>query len=101
MRGVRIEDDEFADLIRGDADEDVVNHPPHYQMALPNGDPVEAIDIIQAALGAAGTVAYCRGAAIKYLMRADKKENYARDLRKAAWYCSHAATILEDEALGD
>lgn len=101
MQGIRIEDDEFADLIRGDVDEDLVNHPRHYQMTLPNGDPVEAIDIIQAALGAAGTVAYCRGAAIKYLMRADKKENHARDLRKAAWYCSHAATILEDEAPED
>lgn len=101
MSGIRIEDEEFADLIRGDLDDDLVNHPRHYQMMLPNGDPVEAIDIIQAALGADGTVAYCRGAAIKYLMRADKKEDFTRDLRKAAWYCQHAATILEDEALGD
>lgn len=96
MERVRIDDDEFEDLIRGDADEDLVNSPSHYQMTLPNGDPIEAIEVIHAALGAAGTISYCRGAAIKYLMRADKKESFARDMRKAAWYCTHAATIIED-----
>ena len=99
MKRMKIDDDEWADLIRGDADEDMVNHPPHYKLVLPNGEEVEAIDIIHAALGPFQTVAYCRGAAIKYLMRADRKDAYAQDLRKAAWYCSHAAAILEDMKL--
>lgn len=101
MKRMKLDDDEWADLIRGDADEDMVNHPPHYKLVLPNGEEVEAIDIIHAALGSLQTVAYCRGAAIKYLMRADKKQAYAQDLRKSAWYCTHAADILESLSLDD
>jgi hypothetical protein len=98
---MKLDDDEWDDLISDLADEDMVNHPPHYKLVLPNGEEFEAIDVIHAALGSLQTVAYCRGAAIKYLMRADKKKAYAQDLRKAAWYCSHAAAILEDLSLDD
>jgi hypothetical protein len=101
MKRMKLDDDEWDDLINDLVDEDMVNNPAHYKLVLPNGDEVEAIDVIHAALGSLQTVAYCRGAAIKYLMRADKKKAYAQDLRKAAWYCSHAATILEDEAPED
>ena len=101
MKRMKLDDDEWDDLISDLADEDMVNHPPHYKLVLPNGEDVEAIDVIHAALGPLQTVAYCRGAAIKYLMRADKKKAYAQDLRKAAWYCSHAAAILEDLSLDD
>lgn len=79
--------------------DDMVNSPSHYKLVLPDGEEIEAIDVIHAALGPFQTVAYCRGAAIKYLLRADKKNAYAQDLRKAAWYCSHAAAILEDMKL--
>ncbi len=79
--------------------DDMVNSPSHYKLLLPDGEEIEAIDVIHAALGPFQTVAYCRGAAIKYLLRADKKNAYAQDLRKAAWYCSHAAAILEDMKL--
>jgi hypothetical protein len=101
MKRMKLDDDEWDDLISDLADEDMVNHPPHYKLVLPSGEEVEAIDVIHAALGSLQTVAYCRGAAIKYLMRADKKKAYAQDLRKAAWYCSHAAAILEDLSLDD
>jgi hypothetical protein len=101
MKRMKLDDDEWEALIRDDADEDMVNNPAHYKLVLPNGDEVEAIDVIHAALGSLQAVAYCRGAAIKYLMRADKKKAYAQDLRKAAWYCSHAAAILEDLSLDD
>lgn len=94
-RDLDLAEEEFSDLIGGD---DQVNSPRHYKLTLPNGDPIEAIDVIHAALGGDGTVAYCRGAAIKYLLRADKKENFTQDLRKAAWYCAHAAGILEDQS---
>lgn len=99
MKRMKLNDEEWAGLLRGGADDDMVNNPAHYKLVLPNGDEVEAIDVIHAALGSFQTVAYCRGAAIKYLMRAGKKEDYAQDLRKAAWYCSHAATILEESKL--
>lgn len=101
MKRMKLDDDEWDDLISDLVDEDMVNNPAHYKLVLPNGEEVEAIDVIHAALGSLQTVAYCRGAAIKYLMRADKKKAYAQDLRKAAWYCSHAAAILEDLSLDD
>ncbi len=82
--------------LRGDADEDVVNHPQHYQLTLPNGEPIEAIDYIQAVLGDDGAVSYCVGSAIKYLSRAGRKDDYAQDLRKAAWFCTKAAHVVED-----
>ena len=101
MKRMKLDDDEWEALIRDDADEDMVNNPAHYRLVLPSGEEVEAIDVIHAALGSLQTVAYCRGAAIKYLMRADKKKAYAQDLRKAAWYCTHAADILEALSLDD
>lgn len=103
MKRMKLDDEDFADLIRGeeDEDEDLVNHPSHYRLVLPNGDRIEAIDVIQAALGPSQTAGYCRGAAIKYLLRADKKKAHAQDLRKAAWYCNYAAGILEDSATID
>lgn len=101
MKRMKLDDDEWEALIGDDADEDMVNNPAHYRLVLPGGEEIEAIDVIHAALGPFQTVAYCRGAAIKYLLRADKKKAYAQDLRKAAWYCSHAAGILEDLKLDD
>jgi hypothetical protein len=84
--------------LRGDADEDVVNHPQHYQLTLPNGEPIEAIDYIQAVLGDDGAVSYCVGSAIKYLSRAGRKGGNSReqDLRKAAWFCTKAAQVCEE-----
>ena len=84
--------------LRGDADEDVVNHPQHYQLTLPNGEPIEAIDYIQAVLGDDGAVSYCVGSAIKYLSRAGRKggNSQEQDLRKAAWFCTKGAQVCED-----
>jgi hypothetical protein len=69
---------------------DPVNHPAHY-----TAGGIECIDAIREALGDEAFVAYCRGNAIKYLWRTGRKQNAAEDLRKAAWYCSRAANILE------
>ena len=72
---------------------DYINHPQHYQ----SESGVECIEAIEAALGRDGTVAYCRGAAMKYVWRAGRKGDAADDLRKAAWYCERAAKLLEAE----
>ena len=90
--------DDIDAMLRGDADEDVVNHPQHYQLTLPNGEPIEAIDYIQAVLGDDGAVSYCVGSAIKYLSRAGRKGGNSReqDLRKAAWFCTKGAQVCED-----
>lgn len=69
---------------------DPVNRPKHY-----NPDsPYETIKIIEH-MGWAEH--YCRGNALKYLMRAGKKEGEPelRDLKKAAWYINRLVSILE------
>ncbi|QDV78056.1 DUF3310 domain-containing protein [Botrimarina mediterranea] len=58
------------------AESDAVNHPPHYT-SHPSG--VECIAVTE-------HMSFCVGNAIKYLWRADLKENPIEDLRKAAWY---------------
>ena len=60
---------------------DPVNQPAHY-----NQGKVECIDAIHAALGDDGFHAYCKGQVIKYLWRAEHKNNRIEDLRKAQWY---------------
>jgi hypothetical protein len=105
---IRVTEEEISELLRtqeevnkflrGDKDDndDPVNSPQHYHLTLPDGYEIEAIDYIQAVLGDEGMVAYCRGSAIKYLSRAGRKDDYAQDLRKAAWFCTKAAHTLED-----
>ena len=67
---------------------DMVNHPPHYASGA-----VECIDAIHAAIGDDGLIAYCRGAAMKYLWRMDKKGNAVQDLEKAVWYITKAVEV--------
>ena len=68
----------------------MVNSPPHYTAGA-----VECIVAIRAALGDEEFIAYCRGNAIKYLWRADRKGATAEDLRKASWYAIRAAEVME------
>lgn len=87
-------------FIDEDQPDDLVNKPLHYQLVLPDGQPIEAIDFIHAVLGDEGAVAYCHGSALKYLSRAGRKDDFAQDLRKAAWFCTRAAHVLEDLVSG-
>lgn len=59
---------------------DNVNNPSHYMLGG-----FEAIDVIKAVLGEEKFKGYCRGNAIKYVIRADRK-NGTEDLRKAIKY---------------
>ena len=72
---------------------EAVDHPDHYQS--PGG--LECIDAIHAALGHAGFIAHCRGTAMKYIWRCERKGRAAEDLRKAAWYLNAAAKVLGEE----
>ncbi|MFJ4474862.1 DUF3310 domain-containing protein [Streptomyces xanthochromogenes] len=56
---------------------DPVNNPPHYAGGYSNG--AEVIDIAE-------VLPYNRGAAVKYLARAGKKDNEIQDLQKALWH---------------
>jgi hypothetical protein len=63
---------------------DPVNHPNHYTAGN-----IECIDAIQAALTPEQFIGYCRGNAIKYIWRADRKGGI-QDLQKAIWYLNRA-----------
>lgn len=55
---------------------DLINYPPHYT-AHPSG--IECIQITE-------HMGYNLGNAMKYIWRADLKEDAIKDLRKAEWY---------------
>jgi hypothetical protein len=98
QEAVKITQEEIDELLRGDKDDndDPVYNPRHYKIMLPDGNDIEAIEYIQGVLGDGGFIAYCRGSALKYLSRAGRKDDYAQDLRKAAWFCTKAAQVAED-----
>ena len=56
---------------------------------------IECIDAMEAALGAEAVISFCQGNAFKYVWRAGKKGDKATDLRKAAWYATRAADMLD------
>jgi len=56
-----------------------VNHPDHYQRH--ENDPYEAIKIIEA-----HDLDFNLGNAVKYILRAGKKDDIKQDLNKAIWY---------------
>jgi len=55
---------------------DSVNHPPHYTVGG-----IETIDFIEAK-----QLNYHLGQVIKYVTRAEHKNNFLEDLKKAQWY---------------
>ena len=76
------------------AESEEVHHPAHYTAGR-----IECIDAMREALGDENFVAYCRGAAIKYVWRAGLKGDARIDLEKAAWYCRRAAEVLAEGQL--
>ena len=65
-------------------EEDLVNHPKHYQLA--NG--LEAIELMELTSTAPEFVGHLRNTALKYIIRAGHKDpsKYVQDLDKAKWY---------------
>lgn len=78
--------------------EEKVNHPEHYKLKN-----FEVIDIIQDSMDAREFMGFCRGNAIKYLLRAGKKteSNYTphakriEDLNKCIWYIQKEIKEIE------
>lgn len=66
-------------------DRDSVNHPPHYTTGG-----IETIDFIEAK-----DLNYRLGNVIKYVSRAEKKENPLEDLKKARWYLEREIATRE------
>lgn len=80
--------------------EEKVNHPEHYKLKN-----LEVIDIIQDSVDTREFIGFCRGNAIKYLLRAGKKteSNYTpnakrkEDLEKCIWYINKEIEALIEE----
>ena len=71
---------------------DMVNNPPHY-----NAGKYEAIDVIQDALGDQGTILYCQGNALKYILRMWHKGKPVEDIKKAMWYLNKIIELSEKQ----
>lgn len=64
---------------------DLINHPAHYKSA----GGIEAIDVIESfGLG------FHLGNVVKYVLRAGRKEEIVKDLRKARWYLDRKVSSL-------
>ena len=66
-----------------------VEHPDHYQTSTG----LEAIDVIEAFFHDS----FHLGNVFKYIARAGKKNEYAEDLEKAAWYLRRAIERSSNE----
>jgi Tfp pilus assembly protein PilF len=65
---------------------DLVNHPEHYR----SQGGLEAINVIESF-----SLNFHLGNAVKYILRAGKKDNEIQDLRKAMWYLKRQLNTLE------
>ena len=66
---------------------DMVNHPPHYQLA----GGLEVIDVIAASVAdLQGMEAVCTANALKYICRW-KHKGGLEDVKKARWYIEHVS----------
>ena len=74
-------------LFLHDNKKETVNHPDHYK-----GNNFEVIDIIHDyGLG------FDLGNAVKYILRAGKKDDAVQDFKKAIWYIEHHIKVIQDE----
>ena len=83
--------DELMKYAHKEIDEDVVNHPTHYN----NGN-IECIEAIEAMLTHEEFIGYLRGNSLKYRWRFRYK-NGVQDLNKADWYENKLKEILTKE----
>lgn len=72
---------------------DMVNSPPHYKL---NGLDIESVDVIRAVLTAEEFRGWCKGNAIKYLMRLGKKDKEIQDARKSIKFLEWLVKELEE-----
>lgn len=90
----QLSDEETTDLPVTEIDNDVVEHPAHYNEYTG----FEVIDVIeQVSPKYEKQVAYHIGNTLKYIMRAPFKGKTKEDLEKAQWYLSRAISLLSEE----
>ena len=71
---------------------DMVNSPSHYTYGK-----VECIEAIQESMSAEAFKGYCKGAALKYLWRYERKAKSLEDLKKAQWYLNKLIEVVGKE----
>lgn len=76
--------------IENDREEDVVNHPKHYE----SGN-YECINEMLKDIGKENVLGFCLGNAYKYLWRSAHK-NGLEDIKKAKWYLNKYFEFLDD-----
>jgi Protein of unknwon function (DUF3310) len=69
---------------------DTINHPPHYV----GNNGIEAIDVIEGF-----DLGHHLGAAVAYILRANRKGEPIKDLKKAAYYIAREINRRENGAL--
>lgn len=72
---------------------DMVNSPPHYKLT---GLDIESVDVIRAVLTTEEFRGWCKGNAIKYLMRLGKKDKEIQDARKSIKFLEWLVKELEE-----
>ena len=75
-------------------DDSMVHHPAHY------AGKTECIDCIESMCEGTtdGVAAYLKGAALKYLWRAGRKDDAVQDLAKAQWYIARLMARLQEKS---
>lgn len=82
--------DAIKEMIK-EADEDVVNHPSHYESGK-----FECIDVMVEALGVDNVKGFCLCNAFKYIYR-HRRKNGDEDIKKAQWYINKYLELVEQE----
>ena len=84
-------------LINGhmDKQQDVVNHPSHYETGN-----FECFDVMIETQGAEAVMDFCLCNAFKYLYR-HKRKNGIEDVKKARWYIDKFIGLSEGEVEGE
>lgn len=81
--------DDYFEYIYEEKTNDSVNHPNHYTW-LKDKCGIEVIDITR-------HLDFDLGNALKYILRAGKKEDAIQDLEKAIWYIQDKIKMLEND----
>lgn len=84
---------EFFGRKKPDIDE-AVKSPKHYKLPGLN---IESIDVLRSVLTPEEFKGFCRGNALKYLIRAGKKDSELQDIKKAGVYIGWCIDTIQDQ----
>jgi hypothetical protein len=75
---------------------DIVSSPPHY-----TAGGMEAYEVMKAKLTHEEWVGYLKGSALKYILRANFKDEHDTDINKAAWFVDKLKEAVNDNRRED